>query len=410
MRLRARPDAGSEPVEALALARDRGGDRTDAENRSDVVDMLRAVAALMVVVAHSSLVAMGGAGDDVVNPLREMLGAGVLLFFSLSGYLLAGPYLRALAGGQPLPRASAFLLRRAARIYPAYWIALACVLLFLMPVNGVKPWQVPVHALLLHSSWPVPGEVTAIYFVAWTLGIEAVFYLLVPIAANILRAVHPRPWTPRSLAALVLVAWLATAAWHTQAHVLGVGSHLALALQIGIGVWLYAFCPGMLIAIAAFARPSPRVASLLRTLAHPVVLLGVIALWMTLAIARTRYGVALDGWLTPVYSVFCGLIVNLAFNAGSWIRRPARWLAPIGLISYGIYLWHYIVISMMRRHGDVGFHGGIAAWMADVVLVLAITLPIAAVSWFRVEKPLMRRAADWARRRRPAAVRETATA
>jgi peptidoglycan/LPS O-acetylase OafA/YrhL len=37
-----------------------------------------------------------------------------------------------------------------------------------------------------------------------------------------------------------------------------------------------------------------------------------------------------------------------------------------------------------------------------VVLVAAITLPIAALSWFRVEKPLMQRAGEWARRRRPA--------
>lgn len=209
--------ATARATDALTVARDQGGDRTDAVNRSAVVDMLRAVAALSVLVAHSSLIATGAGGTDVIKPLRQMLGAGVLLFFGISGYPIAGPYLRALAAGDPLPRASAYLVRRAARIYPAYWIALGCVILFLMPTGGIKPYQVPVHALLLHSSWPVPGETTAICFVGWTLGIEFAFYLFVPLAAAILRAVHPKPWRVRDLVLLVVAGWAATSYWHGHA-------------------------------------------------------------------------------------------------------------------------------------------------------------------------------------------------
>jgi hypothetical protein len=53
--------ATARATDALTVARDQGGDRTDAVNRSAVVDMLRAVAALSVLVAHSSLIATGRA-------------------------------------------------------------------------------------------------------------------------------------------------------------------------------------------------------------------------------------------------------------------------------------------------------------------------------------------------------------
>src|SRR5262249_10509534 len=145
--------------------------------------------------------------------LRQMLGAGVLIFFSLSGYLIAGPFLRALVDGRPLPGIRSYLVRRVARIYPAYWLAFGAVLLLLWPPGGVRAYQVPVHLLLLQSSWPVNGEPTAIFFVAWTLGVEMAFYAFVPLAAWALRAIHPRPWRPGRLAAVVLAGGVASAAW-----------------------------------------------------------------------------------------------------------------------------------------------------------------------------------------------------
>jgi peptidoglycan/LPS O-acetylase OafA/YrhL len=118
------------PVD-IALRRDETVDRTAERNRSAVVDSVRALAALMVLVAHSSFIANNGTPGAVGLALRQMLGAGVLIFFSLSGYLIAGPFLRALVDGRPLPSISTYLVRRATRIYPAYWIAFAAVLILL---------------------------------------------------------------------------------------------------------------------------------------------------------------------------------------------------------------------------------------------------------------------------------------
>jgi peptidoglycan/LPS O-acetylase OafA/YrhL len=104
-----------------------------------------------------------------------------------------------------------------------------------------------------------------------------------------------------------------------------------------------------------------------------------------------------------VYFVACGLILGCSVVAGRWSTRAVRVLAPLGLVSYGVYLWHGMVIKLLYAHTSVGLHGIGLPWLVDSLLVLAITLPCAALSWFGIERPLMQRAAGWARRHTMAA-------
>jgi peptidoglycan/LPS O-acetylase OafA/YrhL len=396
-----------EPVAAVdvALRRDESGDRTAERNRSGVVDSVRALAALMVLVAHASFVANNGAPGPVGTALRQMLGAGVLIFFSLSGYLIAGPFLRALVEGRPLPRLGAYFVRRAARIYPAYWIALAAVLLFLWPAGGVRPYQFPVHILLLQSSWPVNGEPTSIFFVAYTLGIEASFYVFVPLVALVLRGVHPKPWRPSVLAALVIAAGVASAAWsYVAATKIGIGRTLLQRFfEIGLQSWLYFFCPGMVLALAATAGPSRGWDAFKRLMATTrLALPASVALWGLAYAMERSHTLLVVGNYQVMFTIAAGLFLGAVIVAGPWINPVVRVLAPIGLISYGIYLWHDVFIDVLiRTHSPIGVTGGPAAWVADCLIVTAMTLPVAALSWFAVERPSMRAAAAWARRRGP---------
>jgi peptidoglycan/LPS O-acetylase OafA/YrhL len=363
---------------------------------------VRALAALMVLAAHASFIANNGYPGAVGTALRQMLGAGVLIFFSLSGYLIAGPFLRALVEGRPLPRINTYFVRRAARIYPAYWIAFAAVLIFLWPPGGVKPYQFPVHLLLLQSSWPHAGEPTSIFFVAYTLGVEAAFYVFVPLAALVLRALHPTPWRPGRLAGVVVGAAVASAvcAYVVGTKLDGHTSVLALIAQIGLQNWLYAFCPGMIVALAAMSSADGAGwRAFRRLMATPwVALPGAAALWGLAYAVETSSNVDLAFNYQIVFVLASGLLLGGVVVAGPWINPVVRVLAPIGLISYGIYLWHDIVVDVVWKHTSIGLHGGPAAWLGDCVLVAVITLPLATLSWFAVERPCMRRAAAWARR------------
>jgi peptidoglycan/LPS O-acetylase OafA/YrhL len=399
MNLPATPREPNSAVE-VALRRDEAGDRTAERNRSGILDALRAVAALMVLVDHTHWLAVGPHPGPVAAAVSKMLAGGIYLFFAVSGYLIAGPFLRALVAGDPLPRAAPYFVRRAARIYPGYWVALA-VALVIPPAPHISAYQAPVHLVLLQSVWPHFGEAEALYPVAWTLGIEVVFYLLVPLAAALLRLLHPDPWRPGRLAGLVVGAGVAMVGWSyfVQRHYGGSTETWPLFARNVFLTSVAAFCPGMVIALAALAGPESRGWRWFkRLMARPWLCFPLAALLWGSAYAMFHDGSPALVITSPsLYYLACGLILGCCVVAGPWITWPVRVLAPVGLVSYGIYLWHATVIKFLYNQTSL-IHGIGLGWLLDSLLVLAITLPIAALSWFGVERPLMRWAARWARR------------
>src|SRR3954453_6366956 len=180
--------------------------------RSANLDVVRAIAALMVVVADSVVFSVRGplhshvAGDAVA-----FLSNGVWLFFALSGYLIAGPFLRPLAEGSPQPAGRSYAVRRAARILPAYWVALAAALLFASG-SVLRPSPPPVHLFLVQDFFN--GEQNRFLFVAWTLSVEAMFYVFVPVLAwAVWRRRGPRAVRVDTLAKAIVSIWIASLAW-----------------------------------------------------------------------------------------------------------------------------------------------------------------------------------------------------
>ena len=75
-------------------------------------------------------------------------------------------------------------------------------------------------------------------------------------------------------------------------------------------------------------------------------------------------------------------------EAGGAPRRFLRhpFVAWLGLISYGIFLWHYVVLALHLGAGGAGLELRARSCSAT----LAITIPIAAASYYVVERPLLR--------------------
>jgi peptidoglycan/LPS O-acetylase OafA/YrhL len=105
-----------------------------------------------------------------------------------------------------------------------------------------------------------------------------------------------------------------------------------------------------------------------------------------------------NGWLAVLADIPAGLgfaLVVAAVVAGGgaatrWMSvRPLAW---VGLVSYGVYMWHVPLILFMRRI-DVFPH----AYLPRLLLMLGPVLLVAAASWYLVERP----AIAWAGRARP---------
>ena len=116
-------------------------------------------------------------------PLLARLDFGVTLFFLLSGFVIYRPFLVAALDHRALPatrRTRQFLIRRAVRILPAYWVAVLVTLAVLSPrrPTGHDWWSYP---LLLQTY--TGGNDDPSLTQMWTLSVELCFYLLVPLIA-----------------------------------------------------------------------------------------------------------------------------------------------------------------------------------------------------------------------------------
>lgn len=367
------------------------------------IDALRAIAALMVLVSHAHW--LGPSQHVGIAKEASRLGVGVWIFFAASGYLIAGPFLRALLEGRASPPVGRYAVRRAVRIMPAYWVAFAAILVLATGSAVAHWWQLPVHAFLVQGL--VPGELKGLFLVAWSLSVEVIFYMLVPIGAW---AVHKlaggKAISLDRLVAGVLGLWLAAVAFSVLLAVafpLHAGHQLPGGVQVaGLVGSLANFCPGMLVFLALAAGEGDRSRWNRRYRAVASRPLPVLAVAGLLFIAATELpfetnelAVAAQG---PLFGIAAGLVLA-TFVYGDWTRPLARVLAPIGLVSYGVYLWHWVILSTLLHHGTVIAAGqGSAAIVVRALVLVALTLPVATLSWLLVERPLLRRTAGWERR------------
>ncbi|MHB8719657.1 MAG: acyltransferase family protein [Candidatus Dormibacteria bacterium] len=400
--------------------------------RSGALDALRAVAALMVVGAHTLLlVPVGAHPNPVLNLVRAHLWTGVDVFFALSGLLIAAPFIRALLDGGPLPSLRGYLLRRAGRITPAYWAVLSVFLL--LGVGGLigqrsryggtpSATSVLLHYLLLQN-W-IPGQSRTVFTVAWTLSIEALFYLFVPLAAVLVRRRHPAPIPPERLLVGVTALGIGSLVW---AVLWGVAfDHLAIlqahpgwytVIEDNLPARLGLFCPGMLAAVVLASTARPRAASgavseRLGRVPSGALLIAAGTAWVAGIAVGGHLG---HGWAAVRDSFFmpvaCGLPLLIALRHGTVVRVVARVLAPLGVVSYGLYLWHWVVIGLLDNGAHLRLAGGPwFAWVLALLLVCALTLPLAVASWFFVERPALRATAAWARQGRAVMTPDSITA
>jgi peptidoglycan/LPS O-acetylase OafA/YrhL len=367
------------------------------------IDALRAIAALMVLASHAP--ALGPANPIGLSKESTRLGIGVWIFFAASGYLIAGPFLRALIEGRDLPPAGRYAIRRAIRILPAYWVALGAILVLATGSAVTHWWQLPVHVFLIHGL--VPGELKHLYLVAWSLGVEAIFYVLVPLGAvAVRRRMGAGPIPLGQMVGGVIVLWCVAVGLSLASAVafpMHPGRDLPGAVQVFNLVGSLAnFCPGMLVFLALAARkdePSRWRARYEAVASRPIPTLAIaVALFAVateLPFQTNQLAVAVQG---PLLGIASGLVLA-TFVHGEWTRPLARVLAPIGLISYGVYLWHWVILSALGHHHVtiLGGSPGIAGAIGRLVILTAMTLPVALISWLVLERPLLRRTTGWER-------------
>jgi peptidoglycan/LPS O-acetylase OafA/YrhL len=355
------------------------------------LDGLRGLAALIVVVHHCAL-SLPSLADQMNGPDRtsrawwatytpaHLLWAGgeaVLVFFVLSGLVLALPYLRAPRRGTWLP----YYLKRAVRLYVPVGAAvvLTGVVLTLVPRVPTAGWSwwmashaVPVQASVLAHDAGLLGGTGWSNSALWSLKYEVFFSLFLPLFVVLARSLSAPLWASVPLC-LWAIGWAASI------------SHELLS-------YMFVFAVGVLLAqrlstLRAWGERinGSRGAALTWTLlavAGLLLLLGEwwMKLWVTdwtlwLPVGRPA------GVLGAAVLVFCFLMCRPVRALGD--SRLLQWL---GTVSFSLYLVHEpIVVSVATKSSPT-----LSGLAVTLVVGVALSLVVAVLFHRLVEVPSMR--------------------
>jgi peptidoglycan/LPS O-acetylase OafA/YrhL len=349
-----------------------------------------------------------GAADEPLGPWVQHLNVGVSAFFVLSGFLLFRPFVLAHLADDAAPATRPYLVRRLVRIFPAYWVALFVSTLVLDLELGDWWGHVRFYGLLqIYWGDTVLGGLVQ----AWSLCTELSFYLFLPLWAAALRRVQgPVERRIRAhavgLVLLYVLGLVVRARLRAGGHAVGYATLPANADLFAIGMGL------ALVRSAAAVRGGPA-GGLARTVGDLPGVAWAAAGCCYLGATSLGYPFGLEAPTVTqelLRQVLFGLVAGLVVAPGVFgdqtqgmVRRVlrSRPLWGLGVISYGIYLWH---LTVMERLVEVGRWVGDPSMVPLVATTTALTVAIAALSWFGLEKPLLGRVRRPERRRRSSRV------
>ncbi|MGE5697727.1 MAG: acyltransferase family protein, partial [Candidatus Sericytochromatia bacterium] len=363
------------------------------------LDGVRAIAVALVLLSHGGI--PGVAGGFI----------GVDMFFVLSGFLITSLLLDELdfTGRIDL---LAFWRRRAKRLLPALVLmvlAVAAVSALFPPDAVARLRDDAVAAFAWIANWSFIGRQTD-YFIeggtpsplqhTWSLGVEEQYYFLWPLLLLAVAAVLAAVARRRQRLLMQNTVHLAVFGLAAAGAVASVVASVVLVSDVALNRVYFGTdtrAQALLIGAAAsallvrrwpsltagtFAIPSPSA----RWAARVLPVLGLTGLAVGAHSASGSVGDFRHGMLLLVALASVAVIAPVALDQEGFVARmlSAKPLVWLGMISYGVYLWHWPVFLLLN--------GQRTGWSGLPLFVLrsAVTVLLAFASWRLVEQPIRR--------------------
>lgn len=355
----------AEPVSVMEQDQDGSSASTSAITHSRSIpslDGLRAVAILLVIIAHcwENAVKVHRVGAY----LFELGGAGVYLFFIVSGFLITFLLIREKTSTRDINLKS-FYFRRTLRIFPPFYSYLVVVVI--LGAFGIhENWGSLLAAATYISNYYLP-PIGGLLAATWSLSLEEQFYLFWPLCVKTLTLDKARMLTV-FLIVLMPFSRALTAYFFPALHAMGRVSGM---LQTRLDTLMF----GCLLALVL--RERNWADGLMKKLRPWNFQLALVMAFVVLPV--------LHGYLGMVYRFFYLTMNGIALTwiivyvvlkpdtlAGRFLNlRPIKY---VGVLSYGIYLYQQVFVTLRL----------------NFLLVLICSFGAAFCSYYLVERPSLR--------------------
>jgi len=340
------------------------------------LDCLR-FCAFFAVFLHHFLPHVTSHDHSHIEAVINSMSAGVDLFFCLSSFLITALLLREWDFSGSLDVYS-FWLRRILRIWPLYFA-------FLLIASLVVPWLLPDNRLgvkylaafiLLGGNWACGlwGYPSSVAAPLWSVSLEEQFYLFWPM---LIRLFRPQRLVPLAVGCLVIAT---------------VSRIVVVQLKMpAVMLWTNTFCRlepialGALFAVYVRRRtwaPRPVIRALLLAIGAALPPVLSVLLLNTPSYTSSLY--------YPGVAIGCVCILAAFYAEPAGIRQPT--LVYLGRISYGLYVFHALAISIAFLPASGAHQTGMKVLLLGFrfAVALGLTIGLAALSYRFLEEPFLR--------------------
>ncbi|WP_168201784.1 acyltransferase family protein [Phreatobacter aquaticus] len=344
-------------------------------------DAVRFWAALVIVLYHALLLP-GLEPPGSFPVIRNFGGFGVPLFFTLSAFVLCFGYHGRLETAAAM---RAFYWRRLFRIAPLFYVVGAVSLAFFYVAYDRVVGVADILTSATFTFGLFPQHYTGFVWASWSIGVEMLFYAVFPILALVVR-------TWRSATVAFIASTIIAALWAQGFK--GASADLQGFASLALPAKLPYFCGGML---AFFAWHAIGDQARWRTVLL-FVSLAAIGAMIHFAVPVQMLSGRMLGWdhsragMIMLWALVLGILtIGMGFSR---FNRPwLAWTATLGKASFGLYLWHPLLIGMLHVMGAYRFLYAFApatpgfGYVTSAAMTLTLLVPLALASYRWVERP-----------------------
>ncbi len=369
---------------------------TSSKEFIPMIDGLRFLAILLVVLFHingyliTKTENFNFSGEAwLINHPPEIFNygnQGVQLFFVISGFILAIPFMRFyLSLSEKKITLRDYFIRRLTRLEPPYILSLIILFGLLLTMENGHPFIKLLLSLLASVLYVhnlvFPGEPPLINVVTWSLEIEVQFYILAPLLVWAICLIKNK--LPRRVLLIILIVgcsilgWLIEVFWKVE--------------TLSVAAYLQYFIAGILLCDIYLTEnlESKAGSNLIAIAAGFGLLTGIICF-------QTAKSPELFLRILSPFLIF-GFYLIVFYN--SWWRRifSVKWLTLIGGMCYTIYLFHYQIIAAVGKLtvNRLFVSNFTVYYLLQTAVFISAILLFSAIYFLTIEKPCMKK--DWYR-------------